>query len=305
SLPAANTDGGPDDTLEIDTKTPFVVTLKYGDIQFTLKGLPAEEFPAIPAIDDAYTIEFEQATMRRMLRQTLFAVSQDPVRLQYTGILFERADSTFRLVATDGVVRLAVSSTETPAGESFKAIVPSRSAQEFLKILKPDSEAPAVVSFRKAATGNPTLASFEANGITLTTRIIEGNYTNWERIVPNTCEQHATVQSADILGALKRMGILAKDDQQRVKILASESSMFLKAGNASLGDACERIPAQIEGESIEIVMNGRLLADAVSAVGEECRLEFTGKLNPCVVRPASGDGYFYIQSPMQADGRGA
>lgn len=293
----------PDGDLDLSVGGRHTLLVRQGEIRFELKGLPGGEFPTIPVVhsegDSAPRVQFDQSTMRRLLRQTSFSVSQDPTRVQYTGILFEGDKEVFRLVSTDGVVRVAISSaTLTEPGTPLSAIVPARTVTEFNRILRGDGEGPATIYFRNDAVG-PTLASFEANGVMLVSRLIEGQFAPWRRVVPQSWQERATVKCADILSSLRRMAIVARDDQQRVQLSLTPDALQLSCQSPVLGDAEERIPALSEGDEMLIALQGRYLAEGIGALEEEgCRIELTTSLSPCVVRPLEGDNYLYVQSPM-------
>ncbi|HET6385977.1 MAG TPA: DNA polymerase III subunit beta [Armatimonadota bacterium] len=315
----------PDGDLEFQTAHEVIV-VRQGDIKFSLRGLPPEEFPGMPVVhapgDDTPGVRIDQKTLRRLLRQTLFATSPDQTRVQYTGVLFDREGSTLRLVSTDGVVRVAVSSaslapesvipesgglSDGTSRESEKsrepekainAIVPARAVQELGRILRPESDDPVELRFRSDFAG-PTLASFEANGILLVTRLIEGQFVNWRRVIPAGWDERATIKSSDLLGALKRMAIVAADDQNRVQIALSGDALQLTAASTQLGDATEKISALLEGGEMLIALQGRFLAEGIGVLDEEgCRIELTTSLSPCVVKPLDGDSFLYVQSPM-------
>ena len=293
----------PDGEVALEVGSRHTLILRMGDIRFDVKGLPPEEFPSIPMVytpgDNTPELDIDQATIRRMLRQTLFSVSQDAPRVQYTGVLFEQDSDVLRLVSSDGAVRVAVASAAVPPAEhSISAIVPARALVEFARILRADGEGRAVIHFRDDLAG-PTLASFEANGVTLISRLIEGQFAPWRRVVPKTWTERATVKCGEMLGSLRRMAIVARDDQQRVQLCLKGDVLEMRCQSTIIGEAEERTFALGEGEELIIALHGRYLAEGIAALEEEgCYLEFTTSLSPCVVRPLTGDSYLYVQSPM-------
>ena len=293
----------PDGPMELESGPRHTLFVRQGEIEFELKGLPGDEFPSIPVVhapgEQALKVRIGQRAIRRLLRQTLFAVSPDPTRVQYTGVLFEQERGVFRLVATDGGVRVAMASE--PVEEhcsNISTIVPARTVTEFARILKPDSEDPAEIYFRNDPAG-PTLASFEANGVTLVSRLIEGQFTPWRRFASLGWTERATVKCADILAALRRMSIVAQDDRHLVQMSLEGESLHLTCQSPTLGRAEETIAVLTEGDRILIALHGRFLSEAIAAMEEEgCRIELTSELAPCVVRPLAGDHFLYVQSPM-------
>lgn len=293
----------PEGEINLELGHRHCLVLRQGEIRFTLRGLPAAEFPSIPVVhlpgDSAPVVRLNHTNMRRMLRQTLFAVGVDPTRVQYTGIFFEREGDIFRLVACDGVVRIAVSSLTLPeSGPPIAAIVPHRAVQELQRILRHDGDEPVTLHFRDDFTG-PTLASFEAGDITLVTRLIEGQFPPWRRVVPAERKNRVTFRKAEILAALRRMSIVARDDQHRVQFSLSGETLRLNSFSSLLGDAEEKLQPLMEGGETLIALDGRYLAEGIGALDEDgCHVDLTGTLSPCLVRPLEGDSYLYIQSPM-------
>lgn len=292
----------PDGPIELDLQPRQKLLIRQGEIRFELRGLAAEEFPRMPVVhvpgDSAPMVQVPQVTLRRMLRQTVFAVGLDQTRVQYTGILFERDEEMFRLVACDGVVRIAVSSVRIDVpGAPFSAIVPHRTLQELGRVLRPEGD-PVTIYFRNDFLG-PTLASFEVSGVMIVTRLIEGQFAPWRHTIPLERRYCVTVRSSDLLATLRRMEIVARDDHHRVQFNLAEQTLQLNSVSSTLGNAEERISALIEGGETLIALDGRYLSEGVAALDAEgCHIELTGALSPCVVRPLEGDDYLYIQSPM-------
>ena len=184
------------------------------------------------------------------------------------------------------------------SGPALAAIVPARTVAEYTRLLKADSEETTHLYFRNDFAG-PTLASFEANGVMLVSRLIEGQFAPWRRVVPTSYTERATLAKTDILNALRRMSIYARDDQQRVQVAFAGGAVQLSCFSGSYGEGKERISALVEGEETLIALQGRFLAEGIDAVGGEgCRIELTTSLSPCVVRPLEGDDFLYVQSPM-------
>lgn len=270
--------------------------LSSGASRFTLAGLPSNDMPSIPQVSDEWAITIPCGVMRRLLSQTLCAVSSDVTRVQYTGVLFESLEDephTLRAVSTDGVVRVAVATAEFEQDiPEIHFILPKPAADEVLRMCASGESV--------EMTAGHNLARFTVGERALTTRLLEGAFAPWRRVVPRESTTTAEVNAKELVDALGRIELSARDDQFRSKFTIGDAGIHLEAAVRNR-EAQDDVAGEVTGDDIDIALQCVFIAEAVSRCGNErVTLGFTTSLSPVVVRPVgeTADEYLAVQSPM-------
>ncbi len=276
-----------DQEIAITVTDNSLVTIKAGRSQFKVVGLPGKDFPPLPAIEREGLIPLEGAGLLQLIRRTLFAVGDNDTRYVLNGLLITimHADdvATIRFVGTDGH-RLAVADQkleigkEKLAGQEVKAIVPKKAAFEIRRLLEEGGDEPMI-----GLTKNMLI--FRKSGLVLTSRLMEGNYPNYQQVIPKDSKNKITVNRDDIEGALRRVSVLSQDRTSSVKLTFSEKSITLFSSHPELGEAEEEIPASFRGESFSAGFNARYLLDVLGVIdGDKLVLDMETSLSPCLIR---------------------
>lgn len=284
---------GDEVTLEADEQ--HVLTVTSARSSFRIRGMSAADFEMLPRMDEPDTFELAQRDLRSILSQTVFATSRDETRPILTGALFNISPGGLEVVATD-TYRLALRrmTAEIPVTESRTAIISRTALDEVLRVL--DDEGDAAVSMSLS----DTQVLFEMGGIKVGSRLIDGQFPNYEKVLPTDLDRRVKVSKADLIATLRRMLIVAREDSNRVVLRGSDGMLTITAESQDVGRAEEQIPAELEGEEPEIAFNARYLLDALQAVPEdEVLLELSQPLNPGTLKPVDSDDYLYVIMPMQ------
>lgn len=270
------------------------VQVRCARSNYNILGLPAEEFPAPPDVAPTATFSLSGETLRDMIRHVLFAVSTDETRAILTGVLLLFDGTTLKMVATD-THRLAVRTTVVAGGEGeATAIVPARAMNEMLR-LAADEDAVSV----SLAAGQ---ARFEVGGTTMITRLIEGQFPNYERVIPTTHDRKLTLETGEFAKAVKRAAIVARDNANRVVLETEGAQLVLTAESGTVGSMREEIEVAREGDDIQIAFNAKYMSDVLNIVETEgVVLELTEPLRPGILRPIgdNADEYLCVLMPMQ------
>ncbi|MDE3205300.1 MAG: DNA polymerase III subunit beta, partial [Acidobacteriota bacterium] len=242
----------------------------------------------------------EAAGLTEALRQVTRAASSEESRPILTGVLMAAEDGGLRLVATDSY-RLAV--RDLPGvgvlGEGQKVLVPSRALNELLRLL---GSADGQVSLRLGAhdatfgigPGGP-----EA-GITLTTRLIEGEFPNYKALIPANYPNRLIVAREALLDAVRRVKLLARDATTPVRIALRPNGIELTVITTDWGTATEDVDAKYEGAEMTVAFNPNFLIEGVEAVtGDEVALDTLDALKPATLRPIDSDAYLYLLMPVR------
>lgn len=284
---------------------------------YDLLGLPAEEFPAPPEVEPTATLLLSGGALKAMIRQVIFAVSTDETRAILTGVLLKFDGQDLKLVATD-THRLAVRGGKAAAGEgSGSAVVPARAMNEITR-LAGDEDSVAIslaqgqARFevrRRADDKDPDSSEipglpgkYRSGSTTMVTRLIEGQFPNYERVIPQGHDRKLTLERGEFASAVKRIAIVARDNANRVVLETEGAQLVLSAESGTVGSARDEIEVAREGDDITIAFNAKYLGDVLNAIDTEgVTLELTEPLRPGIVRPI-GDGatdYLCVLMPMQ------
>jgi DNA polymerase-3 subunit beta len=287
SLPEA------DISLEGDEHNTLRVSCEQS--RYEIRGMAAADFEMLPVLAEAHEFELSQADLHLILSQTAFATSADETRPILTGALFSITPEGLQVVATD-TYRLAL--RKLPGAikveEPREAIISARALIEMLRALDPDSEEPASL----AVSDNQV--SLSVDNVTIGSRLIEGQFPNYEKVLPEESDKRLVVDARALAAALRRAVIVAREDAYRVVLKGTADALQVTADSQDVGHVEESMAASLEGEEIEIAFNARYLLDVLEAIPEQqVVFELSEQLSPGTVRPLDSEDYLYVIMPMQ------
>lgn len=256
-------------------------------------GIPAAEFPAIPLVGQK-SVTINKEVLLKSLPQVGFSAAVDDGRPILTGILTEIKDKKLQLVATDGY-RLAYKTVPVEEDASFKALVPRRTFEEVVRVLG-EEQADTV---QIATSDNQNQIIFTIGSTQLSSRLIEGQFPAWEKIVPVQYVATISADRQDFLKAVKLASVFAKTDANVVSLQNTSGKLLLSSEAKELGSQHKEIDAQTEGEGMQIAFNTKFLQDALSAINtSQVVLQFSGGLSAAVMRSEQEEGLRYIIMPV-------
>jgi len=282
-----------DVTLSADENQALGITC--GKSRYAIRGLAAADFQTFPPIAEGLRVSLPQGQLASVLRQTSFATSKDETRPILTGALFSFSGSTMQVVATD-TYRLASRKTDigvaVPAPRT--AIVSARALNELLRVLSSDKDEPVNL----AVADNQI--EFEVGAVKVASRLIEGQFPNYEKVIPDSHDKRLTVGLDDLEHSLRRAQIVAREDAYRVVLKVDGDVLQISAESQDVGKVMEEVACQLEGEPAEIAFNCRYLLDVLEALdSEQVHIDLSGPLNPGMIRAQGVDDYLYVLMPMQ------
>jgi DNA polymerase III subunit beta len=285
----------PDGAIEISMNIETGhVDIKAGKSSFSVKTMPAEDFPSFPEVTEKNTLELESQTLLGLVKQTIKAVSKDETRPVLTGALLDVESDNILMVATDSY-RLAVKTARLAkkAKQKLKALIPYRALEEAQKLPVGDKD------LIKLA-GDEGLLGFSSNRTTIVTRLIEGQYPNYKQLIPEETTLRVEADKNELLGAIVRVALLAQKNMS-VKVALGNGKIQIKAATQGVGEADEEVKAEISGEKTqEMAFNAQYLMDGLQgATGERVALEFTGPTNPGLIKSIPDDSYLYLIMPIR------
>jgi DNA polymerase-3 subunit beta len=283
-----------DKPVHLATTANDRVEITCGDGVYKIIGLPGEEFPQLPSVEGE-ALKIGGETLRGVLQKTEFAASTEEVRYFLNGLYFNFLEQGTEVVATDGK-RLALARCEplTAPGEANGFIVPLKAVREIARTF--------------ADAGEISISVFENQilftdgNATLTTRLVEGDYPKYEKIIPESTEGRAVVSKEGILSATRRVSLLSNPKNYSICLEIDSEQVQVSAKTPELGEAHETLPVESSTGSARIGFDARLLIEALSHIEtESLSLEFSGELNAVLVRPVGDDNYVSLIMPMRLD----
>ncbi len=268
------------------------VSLRCGGATYRMVGLAPDDFPpVVPASPQAW-VSVEAKTLREMLSQTSFAVSHDETRYALNGVLFAFQGKDVRMVATDGH-RLALSMRSLGQGvASAIGIVPRKAVTEIMRVIGAGEEVQLAITDNQFVLQMPNFV--------MTARLIEGQFPNYEAVIPRTHPARLTTGRGALSSALRRVAVMAEERNKPVKLALSPASLKVSASSQELGEAEEILDVEYAGEEMVIGFNSRYLLEAMAALEkDQVVLEIKDAQSPGVIKSVEGEGYCCVIMPMR------
>lgn len=276
--------------LKLDDYKLHITTDQYNSV---INGVSAEEFPVMPAITQGKTWYIPAKSFKKGLQQVLIAASSDEARPVLTGLYIHTTDGKLYIAATDSY-RLAEKEIMTTK-EDINLLVPASSMQELLRLLGDQDEDIEV-------TNDDQQVLFKIGEVELVTRLIEGKYPDYRKLVPTNFSTEATLKRADFVNITKVSSLFARESAGSVTIhLDPETKQVsIRSIASQLGENTASADATITAEG-DITLNSRYLLDALGTLsGNDIKLCFNGKLEPCVLRESDSFDYTHVIMPLKS-----
>jgi len=268
------------------------VSLRCGGVSYKLVGLAPDDFPAVvPASPEAW-VSVEARTLKEMLGQTSFAVSHDETRHALNGVLFSFQGKEVRLVATDGH-RLALSNRAIGQGVGgVTGIVPRKAVAEIMRVLGAGEDVQLAITENQFVLQMPNFV--------MTARLIEGQFPNYEAVIPRAHPGKLVISRMALMAALRRVAVMAEERNKPVKFMLNPAALTLSAASAEAGEAEEVLEVAYSGEPVTIGFNSRYVLDAMTPLEkDQIVFEFKDALSPGVIKGGEEEGYCCVIMPMR------
>jgi DNA polymerase-3 subunit beta len=268
-------------------------TVRWAKSQYVIHGFPADQFPSVPDVEGASTFTASQVLLKDLLRQTTFAAGHDESKPWLTGVLFKLKENRLNGTATDGVrIAYAETDAENPGGHAFAIIIPSRSLNELTRLLSGEASENA----RIAVTANQVF--FDLGKVRVISRLLEGQYPDVMRLVPQNYPTEIAVNRAEFLEAIDRAALIAKDGA--VKIGLNDGRITITSNTPEVGQVYEELAAgTLGGDPLDIGFNSKFLVDFLKVLDDaEFRFQCSGSRNPARLQPAGGGHFIYVVLPL-------
>jgi DNA polymerase-3 subunit beta len=267
----------------------------FKKIDFQLRSIASDKYPELQEISEDAYFEIPQKDLLDMINQTIFAVSDDETRYYMNGVYLENTDSHLIMVATDGR-RLSYTTKEVNATvESFEGVIIPPKVLSLVKRLA-------------SGEGNLSLSVtnknifFKFDNQKLVSNLIEGQFPNYNRVIPESQDYTIVVDRAELLEALNRVSLLVEQKSRRIFLTVNENNILLHSEESEIGIAREEIPCTYEGPETSLALNYLFLVEPLRVIEEETvSIKFTDSKKAISLLPPDDRGYVHIIAPMQLD----
>lgn len=282
----------PEEVVTIETDERMVTYITSGNASYQIVGLSAAEYPDLPKFEETDKIVINGGILKDMIRQTIYAVSDNTSKPIYTGSLFEIKDKIMTIVAIDGY-RMAIRKEQIDSDSENSFVIPKKTQSEVLKLITDEEENVEIVIGQRHTL-------FKVGSFYVISRLIEGQFIDYNSTIPTGTATEAVVNTREISSAVERMSLLASEKiPSPVKCEFSSDEIKLTC-KTSMGKANDSIRTTISGDDVEIGFNNRYLLDAIkNCETDEIRLILNGGLSPMIIKPVKSDDFLYLVVPMR------
>jgi DNA polymerase-3 subunit beta len=264
-----------------------------------MQTLPREDFPSLPEPGGAATAALARSAVKEMVAKTQFAITGEDTRYFLNGALFVLRPGEMSLVATDGHRLALVSMARDGAGQSadeVRAILPKKTLGELGRLLMESDGGD--VSYERGENH----LFFDAGGRLLISRMIDGQFPAYERVIPKGNDKHIEFERDRLTNAVKRVQIMSNERSRAVKIQIDKGKVEITSSSPDLGEAKETLPVDYSGTAMQICFNAQYVIDFLAAVTTDIvSLDLKDEVSQAVMKPVGAEGYdyTYVIMPMR------
>ncbi len=283
----------PDDLIEVHVSGNLTAKIISGQSHFELIGIDSNEFPSLPTVDGSDFLELPVSTVKSMIRQTIFAVSENDSKPVHTGTLFDIKDKTITLVSVDGY-RLAIRKEPIKEEVELSFVVPGKTLREVLRLL-PDTE-----ETLKISAGMQHIV-FYVGDYSVVSRLLNGEFLDYKATVPQKNKYTVSVNTQDFANSIERVSLLITERlKSPVRCLFLSDKIHLSC-NTTIGKASDELSAKSDIKTeLEIAFNNKYMTDALKNTDcDEITIGLGGPLNPIKIMPKEGESFLFLVLPVR------
>lgn len=280
----------PDGVLKLEAKDDklHILADKY---QSVINGVAADDFPVMPDIKNGVTWKTKTGDLKKGLQKIVFAASADDSRPVLTGVLFHVVDGKTIIVATDSYRLAEYKYPTTKTDVNF--LLPHTAANDLLRIMADEAQALTI-------THDDQQVSFATVDTILVARLIEGNYPDYQKLIPKKFETVTKLDRAEFMSIAKVSSLFARESAGSITITAADDKVSINAIASQVGENTASADAQVKGGG-EVTLNSRYLIEALNVFdGEVVEFCFNGKLEPCILRSHEDPTYSHLIMPLRS-----
>ena len=282
--------------VDLELQGADTLHVRCGRFATHVKGIDADEFPTIQTAGERPTTRVSQKVLRHALAETVFAAASDEARPILTGVLAKFEGDRLTLAAADNY-RIAVRTIDVlDPVEAAQVVIPAKALHELERLLSDTDDS---IELVLAPARNQVL--FHLDGIDLVSRLIDGQFPNYQQVLPASHASRAEFDRDELLRAVRPAALIASSSANIVKLqVGSDGSGITVTAAAEVGDYTGDVEAIVEGDATTIAFNARYLADVLGNINaDRFSLELNGHLSPGVFRPVGDSDYVHVVMPVR------
>ena len=267
-------------------------TVKAGRSRFTLSTLPASEFPSVEETPGELSLEMPQASVKRLIERTAFAMAQQDVRYYLNGMLLEIRSGRLSMVATDGHrLALCTAAESVDAGDAA-VIIPRKGVLELARLLEGEESIRLVIGSNHVRAVNTQY--------TFTSKLVDGKFPEYERVLPKSPDKSVVGDRLALKQAFTRTAILSNEKYRGVRLKLSNDTLEITANNPEQEQAEEMVSVDYQGAELEVGFNVSYLLDVLSVLnGSQVRLSLADSASSALLEEAEAGDSLYVVMPMR------
>lgn len=280
------------------------ISIKCDNYKTTIKGMDSEDFPLIPEIDGNNTYKIKIKDFKNALSQIIFAVSTNETRVELSGVLFNFSNNKLILAATDSY-RLAEKNVElngdNSTTEDKKVIIPSKTLQEVIRIISVVNDGELESGFVELCVGENQVL-FSVAETKIVSKIIEGQYPDYQQIIPTKHETSIIIEKAELVRAIKTSSIFSRTGINDVNLdfPKGKNKTIISSISSQSGENIVELDSEVVGIDNSIVVNYKYLLDGINNIhSDNVELKLVNSNTPCILKPENDDSYIYIVMPIK------
>ncbi|MGN0503541.1 MAG: DNA polymerase III subunit beta [Ruminococcus sp.] len=282
----------PEEIVTFETDERMIIYITSGNVDYQIVGISSIEYPEMPSFEALDTIKINAGVLKNMIKQTIYAVSDNIAKPIYTGSLFDVSNNELKIVAVDGY-RMAIRSEAIESESNTRFIIPGKMQSEILKLIT-DDEKEVVLSVGQRHV------IIDVESYSVNSRLIEGSFLDYKTTIPKTEATKLKVNTRELINSVERMSLLTSERvQSPVRLSIYKDSIKLSCKTA-VGRANDIIPVDSFGDEVEIGFNNRYILDALKNTEcDEVTVILNGGLSPMIIKPLEGESFLFLVVPMR------
>lgn len=286
----------PGETLSVNVLENKQTIISAGKSEFTINGIDAINYPHLPEVATDSQIVLATDLLKEVVNQTVIAVSTQESRPILTGVNLDIKEGSLKAVATDSH-RLSQRNVKIESNSDYDFIIPGKSLLELTRTISDD-----LSEVKMSISENQVL--FSLGNTLFYSRLLEGNYPETDRLIPDTSNTNVTFDASELLASVERASLLSHESRNnviRLQISSADNSVTIYGNSPEVGTVEENVPfTKIDGDDLEISFNPDYLKDALKVLGStEITMKFTSPLHPFTIEPLEGTSFIQLITPVR------
>ena len=282
----------PEEIVSFETDERLITYIVSGNADYQIIGMSSSDYPELPTFKETDKFSVNAGILKNMIRQTIFAVSDNITKPIYTGALFDIDNKNFKIVSVDGF-RMAIREENIDSTSKNKFVVPKKTLSEILKLVNDEDKNVEIIIGQRHII-------FNIENYSIISRLIEGNFLDYNSTVPKTEKTYFTIKTSILADAVERMALLADEKiQSPIRCVVCDDEIKLSCSSAK-GKASDNISINYAGEDVEIGFNNRYLLEALkNSDTDEVKIILNGSLSPMIIKPIDSESFIFLVVPMR------